>query len=247
MFVHQAESQVIPDVPFPQDEAIGFAPEGLVLSQFEITKEIPVESWQYQYIKRAIDIVCSLILLLVLAIPGLLVAISILLTSRGSVFYREERIGRYGHRFRIWKFRSMYRNAERLRHIGHSDDRGNLVEWRMRKQAKDPRITPVGAFIRRWSLDEIPQLFNVLRGEMSLIGPRPIVHSEAERYSDLLYFYLAATPGMSGLWQVSGRSDVDYDERSQLDASYVRSWSLGGDFVILLRTIPAVLGRVGAV
>lgn len=245
--MHQAESQLISDVRFAADEAIGFAPEGLALSEFEITKGIPVESWHYQYVKRAIDIICSLVLLLILAVPGFLVAIAIFLTSRGPVFYREERLGRHGRRFRIWKFRSMYQDAARMRHIKNCDRSGNLVEWRMQKHTKDPRITPVGAFIRQWSLDEIPQLFNVLRGEMSLIGPRPIVDSEAERYNELLYFYLAATPGMSGLWQVSGRSEVDYGERSQLDASYVQSWSLSFDFIILLRTIPAVLNRVGAV
>lgn len=245
--MHRAESQLVSDVDFATTDPIGFAPEGLAPSPFEITKEIPVESWHYQYLKRAIDVFCSLILLLLAAVPGFLVAIAILITSPGPVFYREERIGRYGRRFRIWKFRSMYQDAARIRHIENDDCSGNLIEWRMQKQASDPRVTPVGAFIRRWSLDELPQLLNVLRGEMSLIGPRPIVDSEAERYRDLLYYYLAATPGMSGLWQVSGRCEVDYDERCQLDASYVQSWSLGTDFILLLRTVPAVLSRVGAV
>lgn len=244
--MRQAESQLVPDVDFVNADTIGFAPESLVPATLRITREIPVESWRYQYVKRAFDVVGAVVLLVVLALPSFLVALAILVTSPGSVFYREERIGRYGRRFRIWKFRSMYHDAGRRNHIENVGRCGNLIEWRMQKQTKDPRITPIGAFIRRWSLDEIPQLFNVLRGEMSLIGPRPIVDSEVERYNEMLYFYLAATPGMSGLWQVSGRCEVDYDERRQLDASYVQSWSLGFDLVLLARTIPAVLSRVGA-
>lgn len=121
-----------------------------------------------------------------------------------------------------------------------------MLEWRMRKDLKDPRITAVGGFLRRWSLDEFPQLFNVLRGEMSLVGPRPIVKKEMLFYGNLLQHYLAVAPGMSGLWQVSGRSDIDYDERVKLDAFYVESWSLTFDLAILCRTVPAVLSRNGA-
>ena len=116
----------------------------------------------------------------------------------------------------------------------------------MNKNRRDPRITSVGSLLRRWSLDELPQLFNVIRGEMSLIGPRPIVEAEARFYGRLLVFYLAATPGLSGLWQVSGRSNVDYPERAMLDALYVRSWCLDADLQILIRTVPAVLSRIGA-
>lgn len=116
----------------------------------------------------------------------------------------------------------------------------------MDKRRHDPRVTVIGRFLRRWSLDEVPQIFNVLRGDMSLIGPRPIVKAETYEYKHLLSFYLAATPGLSGLWQVSGRSDLDYVDRAHLDAAYVQNWSLTADLKILLRTIPAVLGRVGA-
>jgi lipopolysaccharide/colanic/teichoic acid biosynthesis glycosyltransferase len=114
------------------------------------------------------------------------------------------------------------------------------------KTLRDPRITTVGRFLRRWSLDELPQVLNVLRGEMSLIGPRPVIEAEVAMYGHLQYYYLAATPGLSGLWQVSGRSNVSFAARADLDASYVQNWSLRADFGILLRTIPAVLGRVGA-
>ena len=116
----------------------------------------------------------------------------------------------------------------------------------MHKHLRDPRITRIGGFLRKWSLDELPQLLNVLMGDMSLIGPRPIVESEMELYGSLISVYTTATPGLSGLWQVSGRSHIDYDKRAKLDAKYVQSWSLGGDLMILLRTIPAVLGRIGA-
>jgi lipopolysaccharide/colanic/teichoic acid biosynthesis glycosyltransferase len=116
----------------------------------------------------------------------------------------------------------------------------------MCKQRRDPRITAVGGFLRRWSLDEIPQLLNVLGGEMSLVGPRPIIETEMVLYGELLTYYLAATPGLSGAWQVSGRSEIDYDERARLDALYVSLWSLKSDIGILLRTLPAVVGRIGA-
>ena len=208
--------------------------------------DTPVNSWRYRYIKRALDVVCSLIMIVVFAIPGLLIAAAIVLTSKGPVFYSEERIGRDGRSFRIWKFRSMHRNAAQHRHIASPKACKELPHWRMQKHLRDPRITKVGEFLRCWSLDELPQLFNVLRGEMSLIGPRPIVEVETTFYGDLLSYYLAATPGLSGLWQVSGRSHIDYDKRVRLDASYVRSWSLQTDVKILYRTVFVVLGRVGA-
>jgi lipopolysaccharide/colanic/teichoic acid biosynthesis glycosyltransferase len=208
--------------------------------------ESPLESWRYQLVKRTFDVLCSSIMILVFAIPGLLIAATIALTSEGSVFYREERIGRDRRRFRIWKFRSMYIDATERAHIAEEHASGKVLEWRMQKHLCDPRITAIGRFLRSWSLDELPQLINVLRGEMSLIGPRPIVEAETAFYGDLLEFYLAATPGLSGLWQVSGRSHVDYAKRAKLDATYVRTWSLKSDFSILFRTVPAVFGRIGA-
>jgi lipopolysaccharide/colanic/teichoic acid biosynthesis glycosyltransferase len=218
-----------------------------LLEDLEYCSATPVESWRYQVVKRAFDFVCSLIMIVVFAIPGLLIAAAIPLTSRGSVFYREKRIGRGGHTFRIWKFRSMHNDAMvRARIAEAHSSSGKVLEWRMRKHLRDPRITVVGRFLRNWSLDELPQLFNVLRGEMSLIGPRPIVEAETAFYGDLLSYYLAATPGLSGLWQVSGRSHIDYPKRVRLDAMYVRTWSLKTDFIILARTVPAVFGRVGA-
>ena len=205
-----------------------------------------LRSWGYRGVKRVIDITCSTAMIVVCIIPGILIALAILITTEGPVFYRETRIGRNRRPFRIWKFRSM---AARGTHfIGPEVVRHNeiLSRWRTHKDAPDPRITKVGKFLRKWSLDELPQLFNVLRGEMSLVGPRPVVEAELQLYRHLEGFYLAATPGLSGLWQVSGRSNLTFPARAQLDASYVQTWSLGKDFVILGRTIPAVLRRVGA-
>lgn len=203
----------------------------------------PVDSWRYHVVKRSLDIFCSVILLALLVLPGCFIAMMIALTSKGSVFYREMRIGRYGNLFRIWKFRSMYTDADRRRRL---QDHADTTYWRLLKSADDPRITRVGMFLRKWSLDEIPQLLNVLIGNMSLVGPRPIVEAEITVYGEALADYLSARPGLSGLWQVSGRSNIGYCQRAKLDAKYVKEWTLKGDLQILFRTIPVVLKRIGA-
>jgi exopolysaccharide production protein ExoY len=232
------------------------ASEIKVLRGQDSTSNLLLESWRYRYLKRSIDFVGSSAMLVVCAVPGLAIAAAIRLTSRGPVFYREERIGHRGRPFRIWKFRSMH-------HRAHSHVLSSIidisspvsgvvesnVEWRMRKGDKnflDPRITSVGGFLRKWSLDELPQLINVLRGEMSLIGPRPIVRDETSLYGDRFPYYLAAKPGLSGLSQVSGRSNLDFGKRVELDALYVQNWSLTADLAILVRTVPTVLSRTGA-
>jgi len=242
----QAQAQAVYE-SFPAtfaDEA--HASEGLRLVHQPSFAEAQADAWRYRFVKRTMDVLGAILMTILFAIPGLFIAAAIVLTSRGPVFYHEQRIGRDGRMFRIWKFRSMYPNVARRPRIAETEPGARLFEWRMHKHRLDPRITPVGGFLRRWSLDELPQLFNVLHGEMSLIGPRPIVKAEAEFYGGLLSFYLAVPPGLSGLWQVSGRSHVGYQERARLDALYVRSRSLRTDLNILLRTIPAVLGRVGA-
>jgi undecaprenyl-phosphate galactose phosphotransferase len=205
-----------------------------------------IQSWRYLHVKRWIDVVGSLIMIVASLIPGLLIAALVAFTSEGSVFYRETRIGRAGRPFKIWKFRSMCHAAQWQEVVKAGSSDGTFLHWRVHKSLCDPRITPVGSFLRRWSLDELPQMLNVLRGEMSLIGPRPVIAAEVPLYGHLQHFYLAATPGLSGLWQVSGRSNISFAARANLDASYVRNWSLRTDFSILLRTIPAVFGRVGA-
>lgn len=218
-----------------------------VLPAFPTARSFPVSSWRYRYVKRVFDLLSAFVLIALLLVPSVLIALAIFLTSRGPIFYRELRIGLNGRPFRIWKFRSMHQDAHRNSHISNAGGSGKIVEWRMRKHLSDPRITPIGGFLRRWSLDELPQLINVLCGDMSLIGPRPIVEKETRYYGSFMNHYLAVYPGMSGLWQVSGRSHVDYDKRVLMDAFYVESWSLNSDFNILFRTLPAVLSRRGAV
>ncbi len=205
-----------------------------------------LDCWQYRFVKRGIDIAGSFFAIVLFLVPGLLIAAAITFSSRGSVFYREVRIGRGGRAFSIWKFRSMYAKLHPCKTAADPPSLEALSRLRTHKDYPDPRVTPVGRFLRKWSLDELPQLFNVFRGEMSLIGPRPIVQSELRLYSHLVGFYLAATPGISGLWQVSGRSDVAFPNRARLDSTYVEQWDLMLDLEIMLRTIPAVLCRVGA-
>jgi exopolysaccharide production protein ExoY len=208
--------------------------------------QMRVHSWRYRYVKRIIDIIGAVLMIAISFVPGVLIAAAVALTSRGSVFYRELRVGRGGRPFQIWKFRSMHAARASQEPSTSAQSRGVLLHWRIHKIEHDPRITAVGGFLRRWSLDELPQLFNVLRGEMSLIGPRPVVEAEIPLYGNLRHYYLVAAPGLSGLWQVSGRSNVTFAVRANLDASYVANWSLLTDLSIICRTIPAVLGRVGA-
>lgn len=227
-----------------RDDSVLF--RGALLDDEHREANSPVETWRYRLVKRMLDCLGAAFLLLLFAFPGAIIAATILFSSQGRVFYREERIGRYGQKFRIWKFRTMLHEAPERIHVESTMCGDVVLEWRMQKHLHDPRITPIGRFLRNWSLDEIPQLLNVLCGEMSLIGPRPIVLSEAAFYGDYFRYYLCATPGMSGIWQVSGRSGIDYSDRAKLDMHYVRAWSLALDLKILLRTVPAVLKRVGA-
>jgi lipopolysaccharide/colanic/teichoic acid biosynthesis glycosyltransferase len=244
--VHRVQAQAVFEGAQAGFERDAIAPEGWYATDYRLSADEPMASWRYQYVKRSFDVFCALAMTVVFAIPGFLIAAAILLTSEGPVFYREERVGREGRPFQVWKFRSMYRSVAELGHASSVWHDAVGLQRRMNKNRRDPRITSVGSLLRRWSLDELPQLFNVIRGEMSLIGPRPIVEAEARFYGRLLVFYLAATPGLSGLWQVSGRSNVDYPERAMLDALYVRSWCLDADLQILIRTVPAVLSRIGA-
>jgi lipopolysaccharide/colanic/teichoic acid biosynthesis glycosyltransferase len=242
--MRRLQGQVIydePSVTFDETQAVS----SQLTSPYMVFPGLPLDSWRYRYVKRAIDIVLATLMGLLFLIPGILIALCIYLTTPYSVFYSEERIGRRGVPFRIWKFRSM-RPHTAVQHSSTLHSEGTVLQWRIRKHGNDPRITPIGRFLRHWSLDELPQLHNVLRGEMSLVGPRPVIKAETHFYKDLLPYYLAATPGLSGLWQVSGRSDLDYDERAGLDTRYVETWSLRSDLTILLRTIPVVLARVGA-
>jgi Undecaprenyl-phosphate galactose phosphotransferase WbaP len=177
----------------------------------------------------------------------LLIAMLIKLESRGPVLYSQLRIGRDEDHFKVWKFRSMVVNADEVL-AGYLNERPDLrEEWaNRRKLKKDPRMTRVGRFLRRTSLDELPQLWNVINGDMSLVGPRPIVAEEIGAYNHDFGLYVQVLPGITGLWQVSGRNDTTYQDRVALDTYYVRNWSPWLDVYILARTVKVVLGRRGA-
>ncbi|WP_025662511.1 sugar transferase [Rhizobium sp. IBUN] len=198
-------------------------------------------------VKYAIDATIASIGLFVLA-PMILMLVAILLIVQGRpIFIAHRRIGRYGVMFPCLKFRTMVKNADEVlrRHLAANPSL--RAEWNAtRKLRDDPRVTPLGAFLRKSSVDEIPQLFNVIRGQMSLVGPRPIVASEAELYGSYYADYIRVRPGVTGLWQVSGRSDTSYNERVQLDVRYVEEQSVLGDMSIMLKTIPAVLRSRGS-
>jgi len=200
-----------------------------------------------RFLKRFLDIVLSSIICLLASPFFLVIGALIKLESRGPVFYGHVRLGRGGVPFKSWKFRSMVRDSERaLRELLERDPVAR-AEWESSyKLRKDPRITRIGSFLRKTSLDELPQLWNVLRGEMSLIGPRPIIADEVPKYGEYYRIFSSVRPGMSGLWQVSGRSDTDYDERVALDVFYIQSWSLWLDLHILLKTFGVVLLGKGA-
>ena len=208
--------------------------------------EPPKISLGYLHVKRTLDVVVSLVAILMLFLPGLLIAAAVVATSKGPLIYRETRVGRNGLTFRIWKFRSMRSDAFQQSRLDSAEPVAPTLDARMRKPLRDPRATVVGSFLRVWSIDEFPQFLNVLRGEMSLIGPRPIVEEELHLYGDQLNSYLSVKPGMSGLWQVSGRSNLDYAKRVALDAEYARTCSLNTDLNLLFRTIPAVLRCEGS-
>ncbi len=189
----------------------------------------------------------ALVLLLMLSPLMLLVSWLIWRRDGAPIFFGHYRVGLDGRLFRCLKFRSMLLDADRVLEELLRDDPEARAEWeRDQKLTNDPRITPVGHFLRKTSLDELPQLFNVLRGEMNLVGPRPITVGELPRYGRVRWHYLSVRPGMTGLWQVSGRNNTSYEERVALDRSYVEQRSIAGDVGILFKTVRVVLLREGA-
>jgi lipopolysaccharide/colanic/teichoic acid biosynthesis glycosyltransferase len=195
--------------------------------------------------KRIFDIAIASITLLVFSPLFAFVTILLKLTDPGPVIFRHMRVGQRGRHFACLKFRSMVSNSDKVLKDLLESDQSARKEWeRTQKLTNDPRITAVGKFLRQSSLDELPQLVNVIRGDMSLVGPRPIVPTELTRYGDKLGLYLQARPGI--VWQVGGRNDCGYDRRIEMDAIYVRNWRFSTDFVILLRTLGAVLARKGS-
>jgi len=198
-------------------------------------------------LKRLIDIVLSLGV--TIAISPLLLTIFLLIRilDRGPALFRQARIGRDGRVFIIYKFRTMHPDADARLNALLMSDPAAASEWRAyQKLRNDPRITPIGRFLRRSSLDELPQLINILRGDMGLIGPRPVAPDELQRYGQVAHVYTAVRPGVLGLWQVRGRNHLTYAQRVALDGEYVRNWSILTDLRILLEAIPVVLFGKGA-
>lgn len=200
-----------------------------------------------QLLKRALDwalvVLFSPLVAALIALIGLLIK----LDSPGPVFYRQKRVGHNGRPLWVWKFRTMVTDAEELLAGCLACDKGMQAEWEASHKLKnDPRVTRAGRFLRRTSLDELPQLMNVMRGEMSLVGPRPIVEEEIQHYASIYGLYAQVRPGLTGLWQVSGRSDTSYPYRVSLDEYYVRHWSIWMDLYILVRTLGVVIKGSGA-
>jgi exopolysaccharide biosynthesis polyprenyl glycosylphosphotransferase len=209
-----------------------------------VFRTTPQASWQSAF-KRPFDFIGAAIALILLSVPYVLIALLIKLTSKGPVLFRQQRSGLNGRPFTIYKFRTMTTDAEQRKHelAARNEMRGPVF-----KVTNDPRVTPIGKILRRYSIDEFPQFFNVLRGEMSLVGPRPLPVDEVKRFDDFAHRRrLSVKPGLTCLWQVSGRNNVnDFKDWVRLDLEYIDNWSLWLDMKILWRTVPVVLGGVGA-
>ena len=236
--------------PTADDILLDLTPMESAVVEFRVADEvetpqrglIDADLWQVA-VKRAMDIVASALAIVVLTPVLLAVALLIKTTSRGSVFYVQERVGRDGGPFRMVKFRSMYRDAHERRdeHAELNIHKGPIFKIR-----DDPRITPVGHAIRRLSIDELPQFFNVLMGSMSLVGPRPALPEEFLDYTERERQRLLVKPGVTCIWQVSGRSDVDFETWIDMDLEYIEDWSLRLDLKLLMKTVPAVITGRGA-
>lgn len=207
----------------------------------------PEDLFRYRFVKRSVDVAMVVLLGIVLSPVLLLIAAAVWLSSPGPVLFSHRRIRRHGEFFTMWKFRTMCINSGEVLErylMMHPEAR---AEWRATHKLKcDPRVTRVGRFLRKTSLDELPQLWNVVNGTMSLVGPRPIVAAEVEKYGDQFWDYCSVKPGITGLWQVSGRSELSYEQRVELDRHYVQNWSLSVDAKILMRTWSSVVNRDGA-
>ena len=198
-------------------------------------------------VKRAIDVLLCLLTMPLLLPLGLALALAIRLDSPGPVFYRQERLGQHGQPLRIFKFRTMQANADALLEALLEQNPALRLEWqRDHKLKHDPRITRMGRFLRKTSLDELPQLINVINGGMSLVGPRPIVAAEIGKYGHVYEGYCRVKPGITGLWQVTGRNNTSYAQRVAYDHYYISNWSVWMDIWILGKTVPVVLTGYGA-
>lgn len=217
-----------------------------VRSTLVLTDEMIIKDGKvYLFFKRMLDILGAIVGIILLSPIFLLVAIAIKIEDpKGKVLFGHKRVGKYGELFPCWKFRSMFANAEQMLETLSPEQKKEYAETF--KLQNDPRVTKVGKFIRKTSLDELPQLFNILKGEMTIVGPRPIVTKELDFYGEYQEIYKAVKPGLTGLWQVSGRSDTTYDERVEFDIEYVTTRTLFKDIYIILMTVAKVLKREGA-
>jgi len=196
--------------------------------------------------KRCLDLVLA-VAMIILSLPLISVIYCLVRLDGGPAFFRHARVGAGGSQFKCWKFRTMVVDGDKVLQSAFATDPALEIEWRAtRKLRNDPRVTPIGRILRASSLDELPQLFNVVMKEMSLVGPRPITTEEIVRYGCHIRSYYDMRPGITGLWQVSGRSNTTYERRVELDVRYAEDWFLTSDIAILLRKIPAVLKRSGA-
>ncbi len=199
------------------------------------------------FTKRLIDLFLIFISLPIVLPVMIILSILVKMTSKGPVFYGHKRVGKNGKEIKCWKFRSMYNNSQEMLEKILATDPIRKAEWEKdRKFVDDPRVTNFGKFLRKTSLDELPQLFNILIGQMSFVGPRPVTKSEIEKYGESANFVLSVTPGLSGMWQISGRSDTGYEERINLDTYYIQNWSVWLDIWIIIKTVWVVIRGKGA-
>lgn len=199
----------------------------------------------YNFVKRFFDIILSLIGIVVLSPVFFVIALVIRLDSKGKVVFGHERIGKNMKKIKVYKFRTMYENAaEIFENFSEEQKREYYINFKL---DNDPRITKVGGFLRRTSLDELPQLINILKGDMSIVGPRPIVEKEIEKYGVYAKTVFSVVPGLTGYWQANGRSDTTYDERVQMDMYYIKNRSIIMDIKIILKTFVSVIKKEGAV
>ena len=211
--------------------------------QLEIENESSMEFSLYEVIKRLIDVVCSFLGVLVLSPLFIIIAIIIKATSKGPVFFSQKRVGKNGKEFDMYKFRSMVVNAEELKEKLASQ---NEMSGPMFKMKDDPRVTKVGKFIRKTSIDELPQLWNILKGDMSLVGPRPSLPKEVAQFEGWMYRRLEVKPGLTCYWQVSGRNNIDFEDWMKLDIKYVDERSTWVDIKLIFKTVGVLFGDKNA-
>jgi exopolysaccharide biosynthesis polyprenyl glycosylphosphotransferase len=264
---HRVQEVIIADPDFPEERAVELVDQchrrGVTVRIAPSTMEILIHRAEFvpgasvplfelrppvfdgfdYFVKRSFDFVLSLLLVLVLSPVLLAIAAAVFVSSRGPVLYRSIRPGIGGEPFACVKFRTMRSDADQMQADLESENEASGPLFKIRQ---DPRMTSVGRFLRRYSLDELPQLFNVIAGQMSLVGPRPLPQRDFDQLEEWHKKRYLVLPGVTGLWQVSGRSELDFDDLVRLDFLYLERWSVGLDLTILLKTLPAVLSRRGA-